>query len=226
MVSGGHGGVRIFLMRHGKPQFPDDKRYIYGQTDFPLSDAGKKQAKAIGGALASVPMDRIISSDLIRAADTADIVAGLQKKKLCAVERDPSLREINMGEWDGLTKDEIAEGYVDIFRERGQDVENTTPPGGESLERLRVRGTGAFERITEESRDLRNILITAHGAIIWSVVSGLFDMPLGNLFRFGLDYCGVHLIEHRGHTERLWGKYRLIRYNWLPKVADYMDDLV
>jgi broad specificity phosphatase PhoE len=219
-------GVRIFLLRHGRPQFPDDRKYIYGQTDFPLSDAGKNEAKAIGKALAGVPMSRIISSDLLRAVDTAKIVAGLQRKKLCALEQDPALREINMGEWEGLTKDEITTGYVEIFRRRGQDVENVTPPGGESLGQLQARGVTAFERIAEESKSLGNILIVAHGAIMWSIVSGLFGMALGDLYRFGLDYCCVHLIEHCGATERLWGKYRLIRYNWSPKVSDYMDDLI
>jgi broad specificity phosphatase PhoE len=163
---------------------------------------------------------------LTRAAETARIVLGLQKKKLCAVEQDPSLREINMGEWDGLTKGEIEEGYVDIFRERGKDVENVTPPGGESLGQLRARGVAAFERITEESKGLRNVLIAAHGAIMWSIVSGLFDLPPGSLYRFGLDFCGVHLIEHCGASERLWGKYRLIRYNWSPKLSHYMEDIV
>ncbi|MDR0616615.1 MAG: histidine phosphatase family protein [Synergistaceae bacterium] len=226
MSNGKHSGVRIFLLRHGKPQFPDERKYIYGQTDFPLSEAGRKEAEAIGKALSKVPMSRIISSDLARAADTAKIVAGLQKKKPRAPEQDPALREINMGEWDGLTKDDIASGYVDIFRRRGQDVENVTPPGGESLGQLQARGIAAFERIAEESRSLGNILIVAHGAIMWSIVSGLFDMPIGGLYRFGLDYCGVHLIEHCGETERLWGKYRLIRYNWSPKVSDYMEDIV
>jgi probable phosphoglycerate mutase len=220
------GGVRIFLLRHGKPQFPDERKYIYGQTDFPLSDVGKNEAKVIGKALAGVPMSRIISSDLARASGTAKIVAGLQKKKLCSLEQDPALREISMGEWDGLTKDDIAAGYVDIFRERGRDIENVMPPGGESLGHLQARGIAAFERIVEESKSLANILIVAHGAIMWSIVSGLFGMALGDIYRFGLDYCGVHLIEHCGAREQLWGKYRLIRYNWFPKVSDYMEDLV
>ncbi|MDR1020970.1 MAG: histidine phosphatase family protein [Synergistaceae bacterium] len=218
--------MKIFLLRHGKPQFPDERKYVYGRTDFPLSDAGKNEAKAIGKALAAIPMDRIISSDLARAAETARIVSGLQKKKLCAVEQDPSLREIDMGEWDGLTKDEIAEGYVDIFRKRGKDIANVTPPGGESLGRLQARGIAAFERIAEESKGLRNVLITAHGAIMWSIVSGLFGLPLDGLYSFGLDYCGVHLIEHCGSSERPWGKYRLIRYNWSPKLSIYMEDIV
>jgi broad specificity phosphatase PhoE len=220
------GCLRIFLLRHGKPGFPDERSYIYGQTDFPLSEVGVKQAGVVGRALAGVPMGRIISSDLVRAALTADIVAERQKKKLCAVERDASLREINMGEWDGLTKDDIAEGYVDIFRARGEDVENVSPPGGETFLQLQERGIAAFERVVESSKGLENILLVAHGAILWSIVAGLFGMKLGDIFRFGLDYCALHLIEHSGDTKQLWGKYRMIRYNWSPNLTGYMRDLV
>jgi probable phosphoglycerate mutase len=219
------GGVKIFMLRHGKPGFPDERSYIYGQTDYPLSEEGKKQAGALGHALSDIPMQRIISSDLSRAYDTARIVAGLQKKKLCSIERDAGLREINMGEWDGLTKDDIASGYVDIFRMRGEDIENVAPPGGESMRHLQERGVAAFERIVESSKDLDNILIVAHGAIMWSIVSKLFDFRVGDLFRFGLDFCALHILEHCGDTEELWGKFRLIRYNWSPKPADYMRDI-
>jgi probable phosphoglycerate mutase len=219
-------GVKIFMLRHGKPQFPDDRAYVYGHTDYQLSETGKGEARSIGKALSNVPMDRIVSSDLSRAAETANIVAELQKKKLCSVERDAMLREINMGEWDGLTKDNIVEGYVDIFRMRGRDIANVRPPGGESFQELRQRGLDALERIVQGSKGFRNILLVAHGAILWGIISGIFGMQLGDIYRFGLDYCGVHLVEHCGETERQWGEYRLIRYNWLPDIAEYMDDLV
>jgi probable phosphoglycerate mutase len=220
------GGVKVFMLRHGKPGFPDDRRYIYGQTDFPLSETGREQALVIGKALSAVPMGRIISSDLVRAFDTADIVAGLQRKKLCSVERDAGLREINMGEWDGLTKDDIASGYVDIFRRRGEDIENIAAPGGETLREAQERGVAAFERIVEGSGGMENILVVAHGAIMWSVISKLFDIRLGDLFRFGLDYCALHLLEHCGATEQAWGRFRLIRYNWSPNAGEDMKDLV
>jgi broad specificity phosphatase PhoE len=224
-VDGKDGGTRIFLVRHGKPEFPDDRSYIYGQTDFPLSKAGRKQAKKLGKALSSIPMQRIISSDLARAMLTADIVAKFQDKELCRVERDPSLREINMGEWDGVAKEDVEEGFTDIFRMRGEDIVRVSAPGGENFLDLQERGSAAFERITESSEGLENILIVAHGGIIWSIVSKFFDIPLGDLFRFGLDHCGLHLIEHCGKTKREWGKYRLIRYNWSPELANYMQDL-
>jgi broad specificity phosphatase PhoE len=152
-------------------------------------------------------------------------VANFQEKKLCQTERDPSLREINMGEWDGMAKEEVEEGFTDIFRTRGEDIVKISAPGGENFLDLQERGSAAFERITESSLGLENILIVAHGGIIWSIVSKFFDIPLGDLFRFGLDHCGLHLVEHCGETERAWGKYRLIRYNWSPKLADYMQDL-
>jgi broad specificity phosphatase PhoE len=216
--------LQIYMLRHGKPQFPDERSYVYGHTDYPLSALGKEQAKKIGAALSSVRFDRVISSDLSRAAETADIVVGFQRPPAREVERDPELREINMGEWDGKTVAEIRENYVDIFRERGLDLANVAAPGGETFARLRERGMKAFERITRSSEGLSKILLVAHGACMWSIISGIFGIALGDIFRFGLDHCAVHLVEYRPIPTQ-WGNYRLIRYNWLPDLAEYNDDL-
>ncbi|MDR0652508.1 MAG: histidine phosphatase family protein [Synergistaceae bacterium] len=217
--------LQIYMLRHGKPQFPDERSYIYGWTDYPLSPLGKEQAKHIGAALSSVRFDRIISSDLSRAAETADIVAAFQRPPMREVERDPDFREINMGEWDGKAIADIRENYVDIFRERGLDLANVAAPGGETFVRLRERGMKAFERLAHGSEGLSNVLIVAHGACMWSIISGIFGIDLGDIFRFGLDHCAVHLVEYRPMPTQ-WGNYRLIRYNWLPDLAAYSDDLV
>lgn len=216
--------LQIYMLRHGKPQFPDERSYVYGWTDYPLSALGREQAKRIGDVLSSIRFDRIISSDLSRAAETADIVAASQRPPLREVERDPGLREINMGEWDGKAVAEIKENYVDIFRERGLDLANVAAPGGETFVRLRERGLKAFERITLASEGLSRILLVAHGACMWSIISGIFGMDLGDIFRFGLDHCAVHLLEYRPFPAQ-WGNYRLIRYNWRPDLAAYSDDL-
>ncbi|MDR3164697.1 MAG: histidine phosphatase family protein [Synergistaceae bacterium] len=217
--------LQIYMLRHGKPQFPDERSYVYGWTDYPLSLLGREQAKHIGAEMSSIRFDRIISSDLSRAAETADIVAELQRPPMREVERDPELREINMGEWDGKAVVEIRENYIDIFRERGLDLANVAAPGGETFVRLRERGMKAFERIARTSEELSNILIAAHGACMWSIISGIFGIDLGYIFRFGLDHCAVHLIEYRPIPAQ-WGNYRLIRYNWLPNLTAYSDDLI
>ena len=211
------------MLRHGQPDFPGRLSYIYGHTDYPLSAAGEAQARALGEALADIPMQRIVSSDLARAAKTADIVAALQRAPSCAVERDAALREIYMGEWDGMPKDEVAANYLDVFRTRGEDFVNTAAPGGETFRELQTRGLAAFQRIVRESRDLERILLVAHGGIFWSIVAGLFDLELGDMLRFGLDYCALHLVEYAPGGESPEGAYRLMRYNWSPNLMDYMD---
>ena len=217
--------LQVYMLRHGKPQFPDERSRVYGWTDYPLSPLGREQAKHIGAALSSIRFDRVISSDLSRAAETADIVAGFQRPPVREIERDPELREINMGEWEGKAVAEIKENYVDIFRERGLDLANVAAPGGETFVRLRERGMKAFERITRSSEGLSKILLVAHGAYMWSIISGIFGMELGDIFRFGLDHCAAHLVEYRPIPTQ-WGNYRLIRYNWLPDLAAYNDDLI
>ena len=218
------GKLRIFMLRHGKPEFPGEGSYIYGHTDYPLSELGKSQARRIGEALSGIKMDRIISSDLSRAAETARMVADSQDGSV-SVEYDPEIREIYMGEWEGLTKDQIKGNYVDIFRERGADIENTAAPGGETFVRASERGVRALKRIIGDSESCERILIVAHGGIMWGMIAALFDIRLGDIFRFGLDHCALHLVEYREPPVQ-WGQYRLVRYNWSPDLAGYNDDLV
>jgi broad specificity phosphatase PhoE len=215
--------LEIFMMRHGQPEFPDGRRYIYGRTDYPLSPAGVKQARRMGEVLSVVNFQKIISSDLERAVRTAEIVAETQTGG-CEITRDPELREIDMGEWDGRTKDEIEEKYAAAFRDRGLDLENTAAPGGETFSEMRKRAMRAFERIIGESAAASRILIVAHGAVMWGIVSCLFDMRIGDIFRFGLDYCALHLIEY-SRVERAWGRFRLVRYNWSPDIACRGEDI-
>ena len=217
----------IFLLRHGKPDFPDKRSYIYGHTDYPLAKLGVKQAQKAGCALSRIKMGRIVSSDLSRAAETADIVAALQAEKNCEVERDAALREIDMGEWDGVAKEIVMENFADLFTARGDDFANTAAPGGESFVELQKRGIEAFYGILKDSPDVQNILLVAHGGIFWTIVCKLFDFALGDIFRFGLDYCALHLIEYRkkSHSSET-GNFRLIRYNWSPDLQNYMDDMI
>jgi probable phosphoglycerate mutase len=220
------GGIlRIFMLRHGKPEFPGPGSYIYGHTDYPLSELGKSQARRMGEALSGIKMDRIISSDLARAAETAEIVADFQDGVRSDVEYDPEIRELYMGEWEGLTKYEIKENYVDIFRERGLNLEKVAAPGGETFAHASERGVRALKRIIDDSKKCERILMVAHGAVMWGMISALFDIKLGDIFRFGLDHCALHLVEYRMAPAQ-WGQYRLVRYNWSPDLANYNDDLV
>jgi len=217
----------IFMLRHGEPDFPDRKSYIYGHTDYPLAKDGVRQAKKIGKALSKIKMHRIISSDLARASQTADIVAAMQSGAPGEVMRDASLREINMGEWDGVPKDDIERNYGKLFAARAVDFANIAAPGGESFTDLQKRGVEAFYSILGASEGASNLLLVAHGGIFWAIVCDLFNLSLCDIFRFGLDYCALHLIEYKKKSPAPdSGNFRLIRYNWSPDLENFMNDLI
>ncbi len=217
--------LRIFMLRHGEPEFPDGRSYLYGQTDYPLSDSGVVQAERMGAAMAPIRMDRIVASDLVRAVRTAEIVASHQCSPV-GVELDSGLREIDMGEWDGLPKERVAEEFPALFLRRGEDLINVAPPGGETFQELQSRVLAAFSRILEGSAEEKNLLLVAHGGVFWSIVSYLFDIPLGDLFRFPLDFCSVHVIGFSERASNRWGKFRFLRYNWAPDLFVYPDQVI
>ena len=126
-----------------------------GQTDSPLTARGRQQAAAVADELAKVRFDRIISSDLSRTRDTAEVIA---KRHGLSVEVVPALREINVGDRTGKAFDETRglpnwsdDGFV-------------VWPGGESLDQVLARTLGAIDRLIRESPG-KTILVVGHGGV-------------------------------------------------------------
>ena len=93
----------ILLARHGETDWNVERR-VQGHSDTPLNDTGRAQARALAEELAGEPIDAVYSSDLVRAHETARIVAAQRGLEVTAI-RD--LRERNFGTWEGLTDEEI-----------------------------------------------------------------------------------------------------------------------
>ncbi|HTX60034.1 MAG TPA: histidine phosphatase family protein [Verrucomicrobiae bacterium] len=131
--------LRLALIRHGATQWNASRRF-QGRSDVPLSDEGRAQARALAAALAGERFDAVYASDLVRAFETARIVAEPHRLAVVADER---LREFDFGAWEGLTWDEIV-----ASRPHLQDTGRTlarryAPEGGETFEAVRAR-VGAF----------------------------------------------------------------------------------
>lgn len=207
--------MRVYMLRHGTPSFPDGRTYLYGQTDLPLSQKGIAEAERAGAALAAVRFDRIFASDLSRAVETAEIVRSHQGSPV-EIETMPGLREIHMGEWECRPKSDVAAECEDVFAARGKDMANVSAPGGETFKQLLERTSTAFDDAIARCSGAHDVLIVSHGGVMWSILSYLFGMALGDMMRFALDFCGVNVFEH---TSRGW---RLLRYNWTPDVTGMM----
>lgn len=192
------------LMRHGEVLRPSDEKRFLGQTDLPLSDHGRRQARWWRRRLLDVPLAGIVSSDLERCRQTAEIIAA---DRSVAVETRAGLREIDLGRWDGLSFSRVKAEWPDAFRERGTDMAGFRPPRGESFLDLRRRVIPTFERTIDRAKS--PLLVVAHAGVNRMILCHILGLPTENLFRLAQGYGAMNLID-RDH-----GVYRLQALNWL-----------
>ncbi len=132
MASRMHGSATLFLVRHGETDWNAQGRW-QGQTDVPLNPRGREQAREVALRLRGEGIRAVASSDLLRARDTAAIVAaGLG---LMVNHVDAALRERRFGSFEGLTRDEAAARFPEAWARHLADP-GPAPPGGESRDEL------------------------------------------------------------------------------------------
>jgi broad specificity phosphatase PhoE len=167
----------LYLIRHGETDWNMEGRW-QGHADVPLNDIGRRQAQLLAQYLAAegVRFDAIYSSDLARAYQTAWEVGAAVR---VAVQLLPSLREIDLGNWSGLTYHEIKERYpVETqLLEQGQDI----PRGGaETMAALQQRVVEAVDAIAMHHRGETLALVT-HGGCIRAMLAHA-DQHAGDSF--------------------------------------------
>ena len=171
-------GATFFLVRHGEAVGNRDHRFI-GQSDTPLSEAGRRQAEAVAHRLARIPITAIVSSDLRRARDTMTPLSGLLGIE---IELEPRFREIANGEWTGLLPDEISARWPDLW-ERYRGGEDVPRPGGERWADVAIRARAAFKELAA-TRQGALVAIGAHAGVGLALITwaaGLEDRQ--NYFR-------------------------------------------
>jgi probable phosphoglycerate mutase len=165
------GRKRLVLWRHGRTEWNLANRF-QGNRDVALDDAGRSQAEAAAPALARMEPALIVSSDLQRAATTAQVLAdavGLD------VRTDADLRETNGGAWEGLTRAEILAADDELFRAwiAGHDVR---PPGGEARSEVVSRVVGSVHRHLADLPEGGTMVVVSHGGSIRGAIGGLLGL--------------------------------------------------
>jgi probable phosphoglycerate mutase len=168
----------LLLLRHGQSAWNAENRW-QGQADPPLSDLGERQASEAAERLAGLGFTGVVSSDLQRARRTADILAaplGLP------VRVDPDLREIDVGDWQGLTRAEIEAGWPGALADWSEG-RSESPPGGETRNHLVERARAALARAAAAASPGDRVLLVSHGALVRHLdrVLGLQPHPIENL---------------------------------------------
>ena len=164
--------TRLFLVRHGESIWNAEGRW-QGQADPPLSPLGERQAEAAARGLTET-VDAVWTSDLVRAARTAEILAAGLDRDLPRPE--VRLREREVGEWSGLTRAEIDEGWPGYLAER------RSPPGFEDDDHLHARAESVLRDLAGDAPGTTMLIVT-HGGVIRTVERrlGADSTPVPNL---------------------------------------------
>ncbi len=163
----------ILLARHGETDWNREGRF-QGHADPPLNDAGRAQAAALADALAADGIAAVYSSDLRRAAQTAEIVAA---RLGLPVRRHRGLREIDVGSWSGLTRAEVEQRFPDGF---ARWLHGDVGHDGETREQLTRRVHAAVLEIAGAHAGQR-VLVVTHGGAIRALQRVVLGEPLAAL---------------------------------------------
>jgi glucosyl-3-phosphoglycerate phosphatase len=128
---------RLILVRHGESTWNAEER-LQGQLDPPLSEQCREQSRALAGVVDGLPAERVISSDLARARETAELL-GLRPARF-----DARWREIDVGEWGGRTAAEVDAEGTELTNWRGGPRK---APDGESWDAFSARVSGAVDEL-------------------------------------------------------------------------------
>ncbi len=170
--------TRFCLIRHGQTDWNLEGRY-QGQSDVALNSVGKTQAHTLARQLSGQSFSAIFSSDLIRARETADILAAVLK---APVNVDPRLREINQGEWEGQLVEVLRAKYNGLWEMRTTDPTGMRAPGGETVSEVAARMYAAMDDIANQFPE-GAVLITSHGFALATVICKVKGMDLGQAYR-------------------------------------------
>jgi alpha-ribazole phosphatase len=189
--------MRLLIVRHGATLNNAQARYT-GQSDVPLNALGERQAEALGLRLANQRLDAIVSSDLQRARVTAEAIARHHDQP---IQFDSDLREISLGEWEGLTYAEVL--IRDPDRAAGWQADSLTiaPPGGETTIEFRDRLLRAFDR-WRTAYPNETVLWVTHGGAIGILLCHLLGMDLERRWQFRRDNTAITEFDIGPNTGR------------------------
>jgi len=189
--------MKLILVRHGETAWNRDGM-VQGQSDTELSEQGRQQAEDIGLALKDEAIEAIYCSPLKRALGTAQAIARYHQAPL---EHDACLMELDTGELDGLTYQEMRTGYGEFLEKWRRDAGPVKLPGGESLKELQERAWPCIERL-KARHPKGTVVVVSHNFAILAIICKAIGMKLSDFRRLRISVGGMAVIDfgERGAT--------------------------
>lgn len=206
--------MKWYLVRHAQTDWNRDNR-LQGHTDLPLNAVGIEQAKRVGAVFAGRAITAVYASPLQRSVQTAQAILTQTSGVL---HPEPDLREIGLGQWEGLTPTDIQAQHDGMFQRWQARPSQVAIPGGEPFAAFQARVRRALARIGDAHRETAEIVIVTHGGVIAQILADRLGSDYDRLLRqMALDNAGVSAIEECAQSSCvLW-------VNAMAHVADLID---
>ena len=203
----------LIFVRHGQSQSNLEKRFS-GQHNPALTELGHRQAEATARYLADAGIEKIYSSDLTRAYQTAEHTANLLGLEIIPHQ---SLREINAGDWEGKLYSELMVEFPEHYNQWLTDLGRAHPDNGESVLELNARVHAEVEQIIAKNRG-RRVAIFTHATPVRMMACSWFGIPATDAIK--VPFCtnaSVSTVEYEDN-----GSFRLVEYGH----DEHLGDLV
>ena len=187
----------LYVTRHGETDFNVEKRYT-GSTDIPLNTRGFQQAEELANKLSAINFDIIVSSPLLRAKQTAEIIHKSFGVPIIIMDE---FMEINVGVYEGLTKEEAQVQYpevwaklAEIWSKLGSRPLDDAPTGGETLRQVDARIAAGLAKLKKEHTESK-VLLVCHAFAARTINRQITGLSFADMDSFTLGNCEI--IEYR-----------------------------
>jgi len=183
--------LRLFTIRHGETEFARDRRFA-GARDVPLTPRGRRQCEAAARALSGAFVGAVYASPLARARDSAVVIAAPYKLD---VRVEPAFREMAFGDWEGLTRAEVAVRSPREAEAWAATPHLVQPPGGERLEDVAVRVAAGLAALTDEHAG-QTVVLVSHAIVTRLVVLAALGLGPDRLWSVDASPAGITEVEY------------------------------
>ena len=192
--------MRLILVRHGETDWNKERR-VQGLSNLGLNETGRKQAEALARALKNERVEAIYASPLRRAHETAYAISRFHRVEVTTVD---GLKELDVGEVDGMTYEEMRIHHGEFFTKWMADFAAVRLPGGGTLLELRDQCCAAIQEVIERQRasmvegverDKKVVVAVTHFFPILCIVCNTLGLNLSHCRRLRLDLASICVLD-------------------------------
>jgi broad specificity phosphatase PhoE len=193
--------TEILLVRHGETQW-NAEEIFRGRIDIGLNETGIKQAALLAEHLSHIKIEAVYSSPRKRALDTAEAIAVHHNLD---VEIAPGLIDLDYGEWQGLSLQEVKDKYEKLYAEWAAHPDRFKVPGGEGLDDVRERAVNMVNTVIDKYKG--TVVLVSHRVVNKVLTCALLGLDNSHFWNIRQDNCGSTAFSHEN------GRFILTKHN-------------